>query len=103
MPALETEEYLEQRANRASAKKFRTALSQIPEALPAEFDRIPAKKQACDVAGRKAKKASGVVGVTKGSQIARRKKVLQKIRTLDLGDTNRFPDPASLIREGRGR
>lgn len=39
----------------------------------------------------------------KEERSARRKRVLQEIKKLELGDTNRFPDPAALIREGRGR
>jgi hypothetical protein len=35
-----TIEYLEQRANRADMKKFRSALAQIPNAEPADFDRL---------------------------------------------------------------
>jgi len=33
-------EYLKQRAERASAEKFRTALQQIPDVEPEEYDRF---------------------------------------------------------------
>ncbi len=33
-------EYLQQRANRASEEKFRTALMQIPDVEPEEYDRL---------------------------------------------------------------
>jgi hypothetical protein len=38
--ALETEDYLNQRASRASKKKFETALSMVPDNEPEEFDRL---------------------------------------------------------------
>jgi len=37
--ALMTEEYIEQRAKRASKEKFRKVLSKVPEVEPAEYDR----------------------------------------------------------------
>ena len=37
--ALETEEYLSQRANRASRKKFQAALSEVPDREPDQHDR----------------------------------------------------------------
>jgi hypothetical protein len=40
MSALMTEEYLSERARRASRKKFDAALAQVPDAEPAESDRI---------------------------------------------------------------
>ncbi len=36
--ALETEEYLEKRAKRASKQKFRKALKQVPDVEPEEYD-----------------------------------------------------------------
>jgi hypothetical protein len=38
--ALETEDYLNQRASRSSRKKFETALSMVPDNEPEEFDRL---------------------------------------------------------------
>jgi len=38
--AFATIEYLKQRANRANAKNFRSALSSIPDVKPEEFDRL---------------------------------------------------------------
>jgi len=38
--SLETEEYLNARAKRATREKFETALSQIPDEEPMEMDRI---------------------------------------------------------------
>jgi hypothetical protein len=37
--ALMTEEYIEQRAKRASKQKFKKALSKVPNAEPEEFDK----------------------------------------------------------------
>jgi hypothetical protein len=34
---------------------------------------------------------------------ARRRRVLQEIKAMDLGNTDAFPDPADLIREDRER
>ncbi len=39
LSALATEDYLEQRAKRASRKKFDAALSLVPDALPERADR----------------------------------------------------------------
>jgi predicted transcriptional regulator len=49
MSALMTAEYLSQRADRASRRKFKTVLAKIPDVEPEEFDRLPAKSH-----GRKA-------------------------------------------------
>ena len=38
--ALETERYLEQRAKRASKRKFRKILDKIPEAAPDDYDSL---------------------------------------------------------------
>jgi hypothetical protein len=38
--AFATIEYLRQRANHANAKNFRSALSNIPDVKPEEFDRL---------------------------------------------------------------
>jgi predicted transcriptional regulator len=37
--ALMTEEYIEQKAKRASRQKFKKALSRIPDAVPEEYDK----------------------------------------------------------------
>lgn len=37
--ALTTESYLKERAERASAEKFRAAMAAVPAVLPKEFDR----------------------------------------------------------------
>jgi len=37
--ALATEQYLNERAARGSATKFRAALAQVPDAAPEDFDR----------------------------------------------------------------
>jgi hypothetical protein len=39
----------------------------------------------------------------KEERIARRKRILQEIHNLRIGNTENFPDPASLIREDRER
>ncbi|HEY0370545.1 MAG TPA: toxin-antitoxin system HicB family antitoxin [Thermoanaerobaculia bacterium] len=49
MSALMTAEYLEQRANRASRRKFKAVLAKIPDAEPEADDRLPTKPR-----GRKA-------------------------------------------------
>jgi hypothetical protein len=41
--ALAAEDYIQKRSSRASKKKFVNALSKIPHAEPAEYDRLPAK------------------------------------------------------------
>ncbi len=41
LAALKTEEYLEERAQRASRKKFEAALNTVPDVEPEEFDRFP--------------------------------------------------------------
>jgi hypothetical protein len=43
LSALLTAEYLEERAKRASRKKFEAALRTIPDVEPEDFDRLPAK------------------------------------------------------------
>ena len=40
MAALLTEEYIEERAKRASSKKFQKVLKKIPDVEPEDFDRI---------------------------------------------------------------
>ena len=40
MSALDTQNYLEQRAKRGSLAKFRAALAKVPNVAPAEFDRL---------------------------------------------------------------
>jgi predicted DNA-binding protein len=40
LSALETEDYLNERAKRGSKTKFYTALSMIPDREPLEFDRL---------------------------------------------------------------
>ncbi|MBM3151838.1 MAG: toxin-antitoxin system HicB family antitoxin [Chloroflexi bacterium] len=41
--ALGAEDYIHDRAARASRKKFLAALAQVPHKEPAEYDRLPAK------------------------------------------------------------
>jgi hypothetical protein len=41
MAALMTEDYLRQRAERASPSAFEAALAQVPDVEPAERDRLP--------------------------------------------------------------
>jgi hypothetical protein len=41
--AIGAEDYIRNRAARASRKKFLAALAQVPHAEPAEYDRLPAK------------------------------------------------------------
>ena len=43
MSALMTEEYLEERAKRASRRKFEAVLKKVPDVEPDASDRIPAK------------------------------------------------------------
>lgn len=43
LSALMTEEYLDERARRGSAKKFRRALAKVPKTAPAPDDQIPEK------------------------------------------------------------
>ena len=38
--ALTTEAYLEERARKGSSERFHSALAKVPDAEPAEFDRI---------------------------------------------------------------
>jgi hypothetical protein len=38
--AMATEEYIQERAKRASRAKYEAALAQVPHAVPAEYDRI---------------------------------------------------------------
>lgn len=38
--ALTTESYLKERADRASAEKFRAALAAVPDTAPEDFDRL---------------------------------------------------------------
>jgi hypothetical protein len=38
--AFSTVEYLKQRADQANAKKFRSALSHIPDVSPEEYDKL---------------------------------------------------------------
>jgi uncharacterized protein (DUF1778 family) len=40
MSALLTEEYIEERAKRASSKKFQKVLKKIPDVEPEDYDRI---------------------------------------------------------------
>jgi len=40
MSALLTEEYIEERAKRASLKKFRKVLKKVPDSGPEDYDRI---------------------------------------------------------------
>ena len=40
MSALDTQNYLEQRAKRSSRAKFRAALAKVPDVEPAEYDRL---------------------------------------------------------------
>jgi len=40
LSALMTEEYLEQRASRASKKKFKDIMSRVPDVEPQEYDKI---------------------------------------------------------------
>ncbi len=40
MSALLTEEYIEERAKRASLKKFRKVLKKVPDTEPEDYDRI---------------------------------------------------------------
>jgi uncharacterized protein (DUF1778 family) len=40
MAALLTEEYIEERAKRASSKKFQKVLKKIPDVEPEDYDRI---------------------------------------------------------------
>ena len=40
MSALLTEEYIEERAKRASLKKFRKVLKKVPDSEPEDYDRI---------------------------------------------------------------
>jgi len=40
LSALMTEEYLEQRANRASKKKFKNIMSRVPDVEPEDYDKI---------------------------------------------------------------
>ena len=42
MSALLTEQYLQERAARASREKYETALAEVPDVEPAEDDRLPA-------------------------------------------------------------
>ena len=41
LSALMTEEYLEERANRGSRKKFTRAMAKVPKVEPEEYDRLP--------------------------------------------------------------
>ncbi len=41
LPALMTEEYLEERAKRGSRKKFERAMAKVPKVEPEEYDRLP--------------------------------------------------------------
>lgn len=41
LSALVTEEYLDQRAERGTRKKFERALAKVPKVKPEEFDRLP--------------------------------------------------------------
>lgn len=41
--AIGAEDYIRNRAARASRKKFLAALAQVPHAEPAEYDRLPTK------------------------------------------------------------
>ena len=40
MSALDTQDYLEQRAKRGSLAKFRAAMAKVPDVEPAEYDRL---------------------------------------------------------------
>ena len=40
MSALDTQNYLEQRAKRGSLAKFRAAMAKVPDVEPAEYDRL---------------------------------------------------------------
>ncbi len=40
MSALDTQNYLEQRAKRGSLAKFRAAIAKVPDVEPAEYDRL---------------------------------------------------------------
>ncbi len=40
MSALLTEEYIEERAKKASLKKFRDVLKKVPDSEPEEYDRL---------------------------------------------------------------
>jgi hypothetical protein len=42
LSALTTEEYLEERAKRATRKKFERAMAKVPKVAPVEYDRLPA-------------------------------------------------------------
>jgi hypothetical protein len=41
MSALQTEEYLQERAGRASRARYEAALSEVPDIPPEEIDRLP--------------------------------------------------------------
>jgi hypothetical protein len=46
LAALLTAEYLEERAQRGSRKKFEAALRTVPNSEPEDFDRLPVKRPA---------------------------------------------------------
>jgi hypothetical protein len=43
MSALATEDYLQQRAAKGSAKRFRQILSKVPDVPPDKYDALPSK------------------------------------------------------------
>jgi predicted transcriptional regulator len=53
MAALMTEEYLEARAHRGNRRKFTAALAKVPDAEPADSDRVPGQS------GRKRRQKTG--------------------------------------------